>query len=99
MSDVLQTLRDLENEAIEELALVEERVCQRVNAPLQHLVGKRLRASAPRPGGRGPVEGCEVLGAFFAPDEDRCYGVWLEVLFDGQKYSAGVRLRSVVEVL
>lgn len=99
MSDLLQTLRDLENEAIEELALVEERVAQRVNAPLQHLVGKRLRAFVPRPTGRGPVKCCEVLGASFEADHDGAFEAWLSVLFDGQKYSTGVPLRNVVEVL
>ena len=99
MSDLLQTLRDLENEAIEELALVVERVAQRVNAPLQHLVGKRLRAPAPRDLGRGPVKSCEVLGASFEADETGVFEAWLEVRFDGQKYRTVVRLRNVVEVL
>jgi len=103
MSDVLQTLRDLENEAIKELALVEERVAQRVNAPLQHLVGKRLRAFERRASGRGPVKCCEVLGASFEADPDHyvtnSYVAWLEVLFDGQKYPTGIPLGDVVEVL
>jgi len=99
MSDVLQTLRDLENEAIKELALVEERVAQRVNAPLQHLVGKRLRAFERRASGRGPVKCCEVLGASFEADYGGNFEAWLEVLFDGQKYPAGVPLRDVVEML
>jgi len=96
---MLQTLRDLENEAIEELALVEERVAQRVNAPLQHLVGKRLRAQSPSPSGRGPVKCCEVLGASFEADHDGKFEAWLEVRFDGQRHAMGVPLRNVVEVL
>ena len=96
MSDLLQTLRDLENEAIEELALVEERVAQRVNAPLQHLVGKRLQAQQ---GPCRPAACCEVLGASFEADHDGVFEAWLEVVFDGQKYPTGIPLRNVVEVL
>jgi hypothetical protein len=100
MSDLLQTLRDLENEAIEELALVEERVAQRVNAPLQHLVGKRVQA---KQGPCRPAACCEVLGASFEADPDHyvtnSYVAWLEVLFDGQKYPTGIPLGDVVEVL
>jgi len=98
MSDLLQTLRDLENEVIEELARVEQRVAQRMDVPLQHLVGKRLRGQSPSPSG-WVVRCCEVLKAWFGPGEDDCYEAWLEVRFDGQQDPTKIPLRDVVEVL
>jgi len=98
MSDVLHKLRVMEHEAIEELQALEAQIAHRMRAPLQQLVGKRLRVRL-GPAYSDPGAGCEVLRGRFEADEDGSYECWLDVRFDGRNWEDTVPLRRVVEML